>query len=61
MEVRCPTCRRRVVWSPDNPHRPFCSERCKLLDLDRWLREDYRIPAQEDESGAGPSPDETLH
>ena len=60
MEVRCPTCRRRIVWSQENPHRPFCSERCKLLDLDRWLREDYRIPAQEDETDSGP-PDETIH
>ena len=53
MTVRCPTCRKPVSWY-ESPYRPFCSERCKLLDLDRWVREDYRIPAQEDESeGSG--------
>jgi endogenous inhibitor of DNA gyrase (YacG/DUF329 family) len=30
--------------STDNPYRPFCSERCKLADLGRWLNEDYRLP-----------------
>ena len=38
----------------ESPYRPFCSERCKLLDLSRWVREEYRVPAQEDESeGSG--------
>ncbi|WP_025321853.1 DNA gyrase inhibitor YacG [Deferrisoma camini] len=58
MTVRCPTCKAPVVWK-DNPYRPFCSERCRLTDLGRWLREDYRIPAEEDESETPPDP-ETL-
>ncbi len=49
MDVRCPTCRTLHPWE-SNPFRPFCSERCRLLDLGRWLDEEYRIPAQEDES-----------
>lgn len=40
----CPTCGARVAWSADNPFRPFCSERCKLVDLGGWLEERYRIP-----------------
>lgn len=41
--VRCPTCRKEVSWA-DNPHRPFCSERCRVLDLGAWAAEKYRIP-----------------
>jgi endogenous inhibitor of DNA gyrase (YacG/DUF329 family) len=41
--VRCPTCRRETSLQ-GNPHRPFCSERCRLLDLAAWADERYRIP-----------------
>ncbi|HUI24734.1 MAG TPA: DNA gyrase inhibitor YacG [Candidatus Kryptonia bacterium] len=41
--VRCPTCRNECAWV-GNPHRPFCSERCRLLDLSNWIGERYRIP-----------------
>lgn len=51
MNVRCPTCRTTVVWETA-PYRPFCSERCKAVDLGRWLREDYRIPVEDEESGS---------
>jgi endogenous inhibitor of DNA gyrase (YacG/DUF329 family) len=43
--VRCPTCRRPARFA-ENPYRPFCSERCKLLDLGNWAAERYRIPAE---------------
>jgi endogenous inhibitor of DNA gyrase (YacG/DUF329 family) len=43
--------------SIDNPHRPFCSERCKLADLGRWLSEDYRLPTH-DSSDDMPTPQE---
>jgi endogenous inhibitor of DNA gyrase (YacG/DUF329 family) len=36
-----------VTWSKDSPYRPFCSERCKLLDLGAWAEESYRIPVAE--------------
>ena len=42
--VACPRCGSRVAWSRDNPSRPFCSERCKLIDLGAWATERYRIP-----------------
>jgi len=48
--ARCPTCRKPADTSNNNPYRPFCSERCKLADLGRWLTEDYRLPATDDEA-----------
>lgn len=56
-QVRCPQCGGESVWSPDNPYRPFCSERCKLIDLGAWASETYRVPVQE-EPGGPPGGDE---
>lgn len=42
--VKCPTCGRPVEWSAANPWRPFCSERCRLIDLGAWADEQHRIP-----------------
>jgi len=44
--VPCPTCGKPTRWSPDNPWRPFCSERCRLIDLGDWLTEEHRIPGE---------------
>jgi endogenous inhibitor of DNA gyrase (YacG/DUF329 family) len=41
-QVRCPRCRKLADWY-DNPHRPFCSQRCRILDLGAWADETYRI------------------
>lgn len=54
--ARCPTCRSEVAWA-DNPHRPFCSLTCRLVDLGGWLDERYRIPGPPVESQA-PAPPE---
>ncbi len=43
--VRCPNCRNQAPWR-GNPHRPFCSERCKLQDLGAWASERYRIQGE---------------
>lgn len=52
--VACPTCGTRLAWSTDNPWRPFCSERCKNVDLGAWANDEYRIPvATPPEPGAG--------
>ncbi|RKX31216.1 MAG: DNA gyrase inhibitor YacG [Verrucomicrobia bacterium] len=40
--VRCPKCRRRGRWFAVG-YGPFCSERCKLIDMGRWFEEGYRI------------------
>jgi endogenous inhibitor of DNA gyrase (YacG/DUF329 family) len=42
--VKCPTCKRESEWSSTNPYRPFCSERCRLIDLGAWLSEQRSIP-----------------
>jgi endogenous inhibitor of DNA gyrase (YacG/DUF329 family) len=42
---KCPTCNRQVEWQ-NNPFRPFCSERCKLVDLDKWVSDEYRVPGR---------------
>ncbi|ENU81614.1 MULTISPECIES: DNA gyrase inhibitor YacG [Acinetobacter] len=42
----CPRCGEPSQWE-DNPYRPFCSERCKLIDLGAWANEDYRLPTQD--------------
>ena len=57
--VPCPRCGQPAVFSPENKWRPFCSERCKLVDLGAWATERYRVPAEDpkpdDEDGNNPS------
>ena len=48
--VTCPQCANEVVWNSDNPYRPFCSERCKMVDLGAWATESYRIPKSEEDN-----------
>ncbi|MDO4998233.1 MAG: DNA gyrase inhibitor YacG [Neisseria sp.] len=45
--VKCPNCQTEVVWRSDNPNRPFCSERCKLMDFGSWANESYAIASDE--------------
>jgi endogenous inhibitor of DNA gyrase (YacG/DUF329 family) len=47
--VKCPTCGRLIEWSDQFPFRPFCSERCRLIDLGAWLTEKHTIPGEESE------------
>jgi hypothetical protein len=42
--VPCPLCGKPALFTPDNPYRPFCSQRCKLIDLGQWANEEYRVP-----------------
>jgi endogenous inhibitor of DNA gyrase (YacG/DUF329 family) len=42
--VRCPACSGDSVYAPSNPYRPFCSERCKNMDLGAWASESFRVP-----------------
>ncbi len=43
--VKCPTCGKPAVWDKgENPARPFCNERCRLIDLGAWADESHRIP-----------------
>jgi len=45
--VTCPTCGKKVAWNEQQPWRPFCSERCQLIDLGKWAGEEHRIPDRE--------------
>ncbi|WP_296403517.1 DNA gyrase inhibitor YacG [Psychrobacter sp.] len=42
----CPTCHKPTVWQ-NNPYKPFCCDRCKLIDLGAWANEEYRVAAEE--------------
>lgn len=44
---KCPICR-KPAETKDNPHRPFCSERCQLIDFGNWADENYSVPAQDE-------------
>jgi endogenous inhibitor of DNA gyrase (YacG/DUF329 family) len=44
---QCPQCSKLVMW-PDTPTYPFCSERCRLIDLGLWARGEYRIPSEQE-------------
>jgi hypothetical protein len=46
LTVACPTCGKRVVWGPEQRWRPFCSERCKLIDLGEWAAENRAVPGE---------------
>jgi len=58
MKIKCPTCRQKTDWQ-NNPFRPFCSERCKLIDLGLWASEKYVIKGKlDDETGNDTSEEE---
>ena len=42
----CPRCRKPVLWDEKNKARPFCSERCQMIDFGSWLNEEHRIPGE---------------
>ena len=49
----CPICGKEVAPRSTNKTFPFCTARCKSIDLGKWLNEDYRVPATPDEAGEG--------
>lgn len=53
LEVDCPHCRSSVEWSENTPYRPFCSKRCRIMDLGAWADESHRIAGEPamDEAG----------
>lgn len=58
--VPCPQCGKPVEWALSSTWRPFCSERCKLIDFGAWAAEAYRIPIEDNSPEAGDAPtDET--
>ncbi|SAK42679.1 DNA gyrase inhibitor YacG [Caballeronia catudaia] len=55
--VKCPTCGKDVRWVSENRFRPFCSERCKQIDLGAWAAEKYKISGNSQET----PPDDDSH
>lgn len=51
-KIACPECGTLSVYSVNNPSRPFCSERCKMIDLGAWASEAYRLPEETDHESA---------
>lgn len=47
-KTRCPVCKKEAAWD-NNPFRPFCSERCRIMDLGKWASEGYRIAGEKKE------------
>jgi endogenous inhibitor of DNA gyrase (YacG/DUF329 family) len=61
MNITCPACKKKTAWK-DNTFRPFCSERCKLIDLGKWAFEEYRIEGKHDDNVANiPNDKENNH
>ena len=61
MRIDCPICKRVLADAPENHGpRPFCSTRCKMIDLGNWLSEAYRIPVSSNDEGAPDGDDHTL-
>ncbi|MBR9729131.1 DNA gyrase inhibitor YacG [Shewanella intestini] len=44
--VNCPICKKLVTWEPQSSFKPFCSERCKMIDLGDWADEKHAIPVK---------------
>ncbi len=55
--MKCPICHQPAAYTKENPFRPFCSERCKLIDFGAWANEEYSVPSEESPH----LPDETDH
>lgn len=51
IRLTCPTCQKSVVWNEASLYRPFCSARCRTLDLGAWASDSYGIACEKDENG----------
>jgi endogenous inhibitor of DNA gyrase (YacG/DUF329 family) len=51
MQIICPICKKKTTWE-ENSWRPFCSERCKLIDLGKWVSEEYKIEGEKKQESA---------
>ncbi len=57
--VPCPRCGKQVAWTSENTSRPFCGQRCKMIDLGQWATEAYRVPQAEPPDPGADNPEET--
>ena len=61
LEVTCPTCNKTVSWNKDSHWKPFCSERCKLIDLGEWFEETNRISDKQESAQEFLPPEDSLN
>jgi endogenous inhibitor of DNA gyrase (YacG/DUF329 family) len=61
LEVTCPNCKTTVTWNDASRWKPFCSERCRLIDLGEWFEESHRIVDQQDSAQEFLSPEDPLN
>ena len=54
--VPCPRCKQPALYAESNRWRPFCSERCRNLDLGAWASESYRVPDETPPDEPAPPP-----
>lgn len=59
--LKCPICKEAAKKRGENVFFPFCSDRCKTLDLANWLGGNYAIPARDEDEGDGDGGGQTLH
>ena len=55
---RCPICKKPAPPRAENPSFPFCCPRCKTVDLGKWLKEEYRVPVEEESDEVRENPEE---
>lgn len=58
LKLNCPTCKKIVLWNDDFPYRPFCCDRCRLIDLGEWASENHKIAGDSLDINSGEKPDE---
>lgn len=58
LKLNCPTCKKVVLWNDTFPYRPFCSDRCRLIDLGEWASESHKIAGDSLEINSEEKPDE---
>jgi len=58
LKIKCPRCRKETIYSAANAFRPFCSERCRLIDLGQWASESYSVPTEDGASVQDAPPSE---
>ena len=51
----CPTCEKVIEYDKTSEYRPFCSERCRLIDLGDWAQEKFSIPLHHEQGFDSPS------
>jgi len=61
LEVTCPNCKKAVAWTSESRWKPFCSERCKLIDLGEWFDETNRISDKQESAQEYLAPEDTLN